>query len=162
MSEISLINPFPTSDYPAVYRWLEPFRYQTSHCSESIEQFVMTEVERQASLATWGILKGDELGGFASMEPAGRVGLMTLIFKRTFFRADVSQPALRMILAEAFEKGPEILMFEPGIKARSVKRLYREVGAKEVGTLPAGDGKPERMIMALTLGDWRFEQRIAA
>jgi hypothetical protein len=162
MDELRLISPFPSSDLPAVYRWMEPFRYQTTHYQQSIEQFVRGELDRQERILTWGVLKGEELGAYAECETLGRVGMMNLICKRSFFKEDVSQPALRMILAEAFERGPEILMFEPGLKARSVKRLFREMGAQECGTLRAEDGKPERMVMALTLGDWQFDRRIAA
>lgn len=160
MSDLSLVSPFPSSDLPAVFRWLEPFRYQTAHCEETIEQFVRGEMERQERLITWGITKGDELGGYAECEVLDRVGMMNLIFKRSFFKDDVAQPALRMVLADAFERGLEILIFEPGLRARSVKRLFREVGARECGMLDAEEGKPERMAMALTLGDWHFEERL--
>ena len=162
MDELKIMSPFESVNLPAVYNWLQPFRYQTVHSEETISQFVAGELERHERLITWSILKGEELGGFASMELLGRIGMMNTIFKRSFFKDNVAQPALRMVLAEAFEKGPEILMFEPGLKARSIKRLFREVGARECGVLDAEQGKPERMAMALTLGEWHFEQRIGS
>jgi hypothetical protein len=151
---IELITPFPEESLPAMWLWLEPYRYRSEFAGNSFDDFIKQVEKRNESHITWGVSHAGELGAYIEFEPlGGRVGMMDFLSKRSFFRPEIAQDACRQVMRVLFAKA-DLILFDPVAQNKALTRMFRQLGARDVGWMPAADNVPERRILGLTKGEW--------
>jgi RimJ/RimL family protein N-acetyltransferase len=103
---------------------------------------------------TWGVWRGDELGGLVVWEPwpTPGIGESSALFKRSFWGRDTARTALRLVYGELFADGVRKILSLPFRHNCAIVELQKSVGARVEGRLREqtyADGKP---IGVLVLG----------
>ncbi len=150
---VRVASPFPPAAWPTVWCWIQPFRGRVTDdfSPSTIEAFVKRHIEYSAGAATWGVYRGDELGGMVWIDSASDyLGVAHLIFKQAFWGRETTETALREIFGQAFASGMGKLCSNVFSDNYQLLALVKALGASEEGrlrehTLRYG-GKPADMI----------------
>lgn len=106
--------------------------------------------------------KDGELGGLIVCEPVNPVvGLVHLVFKRSFWGSQTTLTACRSALKVGFESGIAKLCGMVFVDNNAIRGMYHKLGFVEEGHLRSQTlrgGKPVDVVCCgLTKGDWEFK-----
>lgn len=155
MPDYELISPFPESELPALYRWIQPYADKTEYHGLTVDEFVAKKYEEQL---TWGIRLEGEIGGYVKFDlRTTEIGTAEVLCKPYFFRLlrqTAVLPAVSEVLTQVFNDGIDIVLFTPLERNKSMVNLLKTLGARDAGAI-AANGIPERRVLAIGSGDWK-------
>lgn len=151
-------SPFPEHALPRVWKWIEAFRWRVADDfgPKTLDEFVQ-HVGREP--LTWGVFRGDELGGLVTARPLSPVTVESAyLFKREFWGSEATAEGLRTVYAELFAKGYERIFGLVFADNAQLLGLMKRMGFEREGRLRAHtrrNGKPVDLIVAgLLKGDF--------
>jgi RimJ/RimL family protein N-acetyltransferase len=157
-----LVQPFPEKRWPRVWVWVEEFRNRVmdDFAPQTLEEFVAQRMQLAPMEATFGVERGGELGGLIVIQPANPYLVSAhCLFKKSFWGADVTLAACRMVFADLFEK-TEVQKIQAVAFAdnHQILALVRKLGGDKEGHLYKNtlrDGKPtDQMILGIHKADF--------
>ena len=162
-SVLRLERPFPEYALPRVWTWIEDFRHRVADdfSPKTLAEFMVHWREREPFRKTWGVWRGEDLGGlivFEAWQPG--VGTSHALFKRSFWGRTTTRAALELVYAELFESGVRKVVSFPFRGNNAIIALGKSLGAVTEGVLKAQtlrDGQPVDVII-LSLFKEDFEK----
>jgi RimJ/RimL family protein N-acetyltransferase len=161
LAEIELVTPFPESEIPAMWFWIQPFLNQVTADGgpTTLEEFVDRQRERADRVVSWGVYREGELGGYIEFEPGSpTMGLGHGLFKKAFWGQKTTVPAINKAMMQVFASGVEFVMFTPFAHNAAIRALLRRIGAVENGILKARytqNGLPiDAAVLGLVCDEW--------
>ena len=157
LGSLSVRSPFPAHAYFQLYDWSLPVwkLIASDDTPKDREGFVEFEIgiTDDSSVKTWGIWRGDELGGFVSAIrfPQRRwIAQLHCVFKKSFRGDATTGAAGKQICQELFDD--KVLKIEMWVFSdnHAIKGLISRLGGRVEGTLSAQvmrDGKPIDMVV---------------
>lgn len=162
--EVRVESPFPDYALPRAWAWIQSFRNRVSDdfSPKTLEEFVEYWEAKRETQQTWGVWRGEELGGLISWEPYGApgIGVGHAMFKREFWGSKTTRRAMEMVCTELFTSGTRKIMGFPFASNHAIIALYKSIGARKEGVLRGQTmqgGKPVDMV-ALGLMKDDFEK----
>ena len=162
-SVLRLERPFPEYALPRVWTWIEDFRHRVADdfSPKTLAEFMLHWREREPFRKTWGVWRGEDLGGlivFEAWQPG--VGTSHALFKRSFWGRSTTLAALELVYAELFESGVRKVVSFPFRGNNAIIALGKSLGAVSEGVLKRQtlrDGKPVD-VLVLSLFKEDFEK----
>ena len=160
---LRLESPFPEYALPRVWTWIEDFRHRVADdfSPRTLGGFMRHWAERKPFRKTWGVWRGEELGGLVIYEPwQPGVGTSHALFKRSFWGRTTTRQALELVYAELFDSGVRKVVSFPFRANNAIIALGKSLGAVTEGLLKAQtlrDGQPVDVII-LSLFKEDFER----
>lgn len=151
MVEITVETPFPEYAVPRVWTWMERFRSRVADdfAPKTLEEFV-DDWERRGS-ETWAVYRDGELGGLVTVEQVSPVVASShCLFKKEFWGAETTIPALQQVYGKVFERGITKISSAVFHDNDTIKSLAYKIGAKREGMLrnqTLRGGKPVHMVV---------------
>lgn len=140
---VTIESPFPDAYYPAVWRWIEPFRNRIldDFSAQNVDDFVaFHELRSQLpGRTTYGVRRNGDLGGLVVIErvvPAHPTATAHLLFRKSFWGHTTTIPALTKVFTDVFDTGVQIIRSEIFADNNAMRSLARALGAREYGPLP--------------------------
>lgn len=141
---------------------MEPFRHQVNDdfSPKTLDEFVEFSLGVSAHWRTWGVYRGDELGGLIAVEPLSPVVVAAhLTFKKSFWGSKTTIEATRQALDIGFKDGPIRkvcgMVFADN---NAVRGMYKRLGFREEGILKSQtvrDGQPiDVVVCGMTKEMW--------
>jgi RimJ/RimL family protein N-acetyltransferase len=134
-----------------VWQWIEPFRARVTDdfSPQTVEEFVAASLARTRHAQTWGVWRGEELGGVICLEHLNPVHCQSQILcKREFWGETPS--AIRQVYELAFARGVQKISSVVFPDNHAIRSLARQIGAKQEGVLvhhTRRGGAPTNMLM---------------
>lgn len=160
---LRLERPFPEYALPRVWTWIEDFRHRVADdfSPKTLAEFMLHWRERKPFRKTWGVWRGEELGGLVIYEPwQPGVGTSHALFKRTFWGRSTTRRALELVYAELFDSGVRKVVSFPFRTNNAIIALGKSLGAVTEGVMKGQtlrDGQPVDVII-LSLFKEDFEK----
>jgi len=162
-SVLRLERPFPEYALPRVWTWIEDFRHRVADdfSPKTLAEFMLHWRERKPFRKTWGVWRGEDLGGlviYEAWQPG--VGTSHALFKRSFWGRTTTRQALELVYAEVFASGVRKIVSFPFRGNNAIIALGKGLGAVTEGVMKAQtlrDGKPVDVIV-LSLFKEDFEK----
>ena len=132
-ASVRVESPFPNYAAPRVFNWMQSLRSRVcdDNSPTTLDAFMEDWHGRGATVRTWGVWRGSDLGGLVTVEPLdGGTANTHCIFKREFWGRHVTETALRLVYSEVFESGAEALQSLVFRDNRAIIALSRSLGAK--------------------------------
>jgi RimJ/RimL family protein N-acetyltransferase len=138
-SEVRVASPFPVAALPRLWSWIEDFRERVADdfSPQTLEEMITDWREREKTRKTWGVWRGEELGGLVSWEPwpVANVGVTHALFKRSFWGRRTTRTALMLVYQELFDSGIRKILGFPFKGNNAIIELGKSLGAKTEGVL---------------------------
>jgi RimJ/RimL family protein N-acetyltransferase len=160
---LRLTSPFPEYALPRVWTWIEDFRRRVAddYSPKTLGEFMRHWKEREPFRKTWGVWRGEDLGGLVIYEPwQPGVGTSHALFKRSFWGRTTTRNALDLVYSELFASGVRKVVNFPFRGNNAIIALGKSLGAVTEGVLKGQtlrDGKPTDVII-LSLFKEDFEK----
>lgn len=93
-----IVAPFPERAWPRVWIWMEDFRASVmdDFAPQNMEAFVEQRMQAAGFELTYGVAKGDELGGLITVQPLStHLASAHFLFKKSFW--EVIRPFRRFV-----------------------------------------------------------------
>jgi RimJ/RimL family protein N-acetyltransferase len=103
-----MVEPFPEYAWPEVWVWMEDFRRRIidDFGPQTLEAWVEFGQGVAARARTWGVFRGEELGGLITFERQSPVmGISHAIFKQSFWGRATTVRAMREVYGKLFSEG---------------------------------------------------------
>jgi RimJ/RimL family protein N-acetyltransferase len=135
-----------------VWQWIQPFRERVSDdfAPRTVDGFVDLMLASAEAAETFAVWRGDDLGGLITIQRATPyLALSHIVFRRSFWGAATTLPAIREVYRRVFEGGAGKICATVFERNHALRSLARKIGAREEG-LRRGqtlqDGKPADMV----------------
>jgi len=131
-------SPFPEYAWPRVWQWIQPFigRVSDDFSPATQDAFVEGHLARLHSAETWGVWRGDDLGGLIWIEMLNPVLAQThVIFKKEFWGRATTETAIRDVYGKVFEAGVQKITSYVFENNHAILALAKAVGARQEGLL---------------------------
>jgi len=139
MSDVRIEEPFPLHRLPEAYDWSRRYWRHVAHDGipkNFDEWFVMHATALfDPCVRSWGVWRGDELGGFLWAVIDRWIARPHCIFKRTFWGYETTLASIRLGIDQVFRDGVtkiEMWCYEDNARAMA---LYRALGCVQEGCL---------------------------
>ena len=139
-ASITIESPFPDAHYPAVWRWIEPFRHRIldDFSPQNIDDFVaFLQVRSQLpGRTTYGVRRDGDLGGLVVIErvaPDHPTAIAHLLFRKSFWGHKTTIPALTKVFTDVFDSGVVNLRSEVFADNRAIISLITKLGGIRYG-----------------------------
>lgn len=135
---VRVASPFPEFSLPRVWAWTQEFRLRVcdDFAPSTIKEFMVLWRAKLGSVRSWGVYRGEELGGVVTFEAASPVmGITHFMFKKPFWGHETTVPALEAVFGEVFESGVNKISSFAFLDNVQVLHLARQLGAQKEGVL---------------------------
>lgn len=103
---------------------------------QNMEAFVEQRMQAAGFELTYGVAKGDELGGLITVQPLStHLASAHFLFKKSFWGSDTTLPAIRTVLGGVFEMGFEKITSIAFAENFQLLALVRKLGGMKEGHL---------------------------
>jgi len=150
--EVRVESPFPDYAVPRVWTWIETFRHRVADdfAPQTLPEFVRYWEQRKLIDRTWGVWRGEDLGGLITIEELNPAVVSShCLFKRSFWGPEITVEALRQVYSEIFNEGYQKIVSFAFRDNSQLLGLARKLGAEKEGVLrrqTVREGKPVDMI----------------
>jgi len=150
--EVRVESPFPDYAVPRVWTWIQSFRHRVADdfAPRTLEEFVQYWERRKQADRTWGVWRGEDLGGLITIEELNPAVVSShCLFKRSFWGGETTLEALRQVYSQIFDEGYQKIVSFAFRDNAQLLGLARKLGAEKEGVLrkqTVRDGKPVDMI----------------
>gem|GEM_PF-1272088 len=164
LTMIEARNPFPLESLPDVWEWTlaVPRATRDDFSPQTLEEFLLNQIERSDDLYTWGIYRDEEIGGIVWVEQVSPIVVAAhCLFKKSFYGHRTTIPALNQIAAKLFAAGFEKIQMPTFADNHAIRSLIKKLGGKQEGLLrrhTRRDGQPlDVVIFGLLKDEWTGE-----
>ena len=155
MSEIRVKSPFPSYAVPRIWQWIQSFRWRVADdfAPQTLEEFVSHWATRRYHERTWGVWRGDDLGGMIAVETVSPILVTShCLFKRSFWGAETTIPALQQVYRQIFDEGTLKILSFAFADNKQLLGLARKIGAKKEGTLRRQTMREGKLVDMIAIG----------
>lgn len=104
--DVRVESPFPEHAVPRTWTWAQEFRSRVADDFGPQTLHAFMEAWQAKDQRTWGVWRGDELGGMVTVEPISPLVVSShCLFKKSFWGHETTLPALQQVFREVFGAG---------------------------------------------------------
>jgi len=151
----SIESPFPIESVPRVFLW--SMEFWRSVMDDSMPQEMTAFVDRweKTERLTWGVYRGEDIGGAITARIEGDVAHLRAVFARRFWEEETTKPAIDIVVKTLFEQGIAKVAWWPPAHASALVSLARAAGFTREGTLHKQVTQRGKRIDLALFGIWK-------
>ena len=137
-AKIEAVTPFPYDELDKLWEWIEAARKAVADDFSPTTpiEFLVDESNLPENVATFGILREGELGGYVkAVQTSPIVVEAHCVFKQEFYGSATTIPALSLIAGQLFDCGIERITMPVYAHNFAIKSLIKKLGGVEEGRL---------------------------